>query len=192
MPTSCDPFATLSHNCIITALLLVVALSMAACSKPMSESPPGSLKAGPGVTANPDQTPAPPPLPACCTNPDALRLAEERTRQRPPSRIYFAHDQYRMADEYLPAIAAHARYMVNNPNLVLRVAGNADERGSREYNLAIGHKRAEYVQRTLLMYGAPQQRVEVISYGSDKPVANGSNDASWQLNRRVELSYEPE
>ena len=195
MLTSRDPSAMLSCNRITATLLVVVALSMAACSTPMGESAPNKQAAGPGVVATQDKTPVQPPIPTCCTNPDAQRQAEELARQKAAisqRTIYFAYDQYRVADEYLPIVEAHARYMLGNPKVVLRVTGNADERGSREYNLALGQKRAEYVQRALAIYGVAAQRIEAISYGAEKPVATGSDEASWQLNRRAELNYEHE
>jgi peptidoglycan-associated lipoprotein len=170
-------------------------LGLAACSTPL-ETPGQQVQLiEASVNVSKDMPPAPTSVPACCTRRDLERNADDfglRKAAISQRTIYFAFDQYRVSDEYLPVIETHARYLLLNPKLVLRVAGNADQRGSREYNLALGQKRAYHVQRALLLYGVSEQRIETFSYGSEKPVATGSDEASWQLNRRVELSYAPQ
>ena len=83
----------------------------------------------------------------------------------------------------------HGRYLSGNPTLSIRVEGNADERGSTEYNLALGQKRAEAVVRALKVYGVKDSQVEAISWGKEKPKAMGHDEAAWAQNRRVDLAY---
>ena len=79
--------------------------------------------------------------------------------------------------------------LVANPQARLRLEGHTDERGSREYNIALGERRAESVQRALLLRGVPRQQVTVVSYGEESPVAYGSGESAWSQNRRVEFNY---
>lgn len=86
-------------------------------------------------------------------------------------------------------IVAHGRYLANHPNAHVKVEGNTDERGSREYNMALGERRAEAVAQILLLQGASKDQIQVISFGEEHPVALGHNEAAWRLNRRVNLVY---
>ena len=83
----------------------------------------------------------------------------------------------------------HGRYLSANPKLSIRVEGNADERGSAEYNLALGQKRAESVVRALKLYGVKDSQMEAVSWGKEKPKAMGHDEAAWAQNRRVDLVY---
>ncbi len=103
--------------------------------------------------------------------------------------FYFDFDSSRIKPEYLSVIAAHGRYLADHPNLSVMVEGNTDERGSREYNMALGQQRAQAVAKLLMLQGADTGQIQVISYGEERPVALGHNEAAWRLNRRVELHY---
>jgi peptidoglycan-associated lipoprotein len=103
--------------------------------------------------------------------------------------IYFDFDSFTIREEFRPLIELHARYLVANKNRQVVVQGNTDERGSREYNLALGQKRAEAVRRALLALGVVDGQVEAVSLGEEKPKATGSDEASWAENRRSDLSY---
>jgi peptidoglycan-associated lipoprotein len=103
--------------------------------------------------------------------------------------IYFELDRSDIRSEFLQTITAHARYLVANPDQTVRLEGHADERGSREYNIALGDRRAQAVRRVFLFQGVRAQQVEVVSYGEERPVADGHDEAAWSQNRRVEIAY---
>ena len=104
--------------------------------------------------------------------------------------IYFEFDSSQVAEEYLDLIAAHGKYLADNPQRRMRVEGHTDERGSREYNVGLGERRAKAVERLLRFQGVGNDQLEVVSFGEELPVAFGHDEAAWRLNRRVELVYE--
>jgi peptidoglycan-associated lipoprotein len=104
--------------------------------------------------------------------------------------IYFNFDSDQISQDYMDLIAHHGKYLANNAGTKLRIEGHADERGTREYNVALGNRRAQSVRRLVLFQGASAAQVSVISYGEEKPVALSHDDESWRLNRRTELVYE--
>lgn len=106
--------------------------------------------------------------------------------------IYFDYDRDTVRQEFESLIQAHAKYLGENRGRKIRLEGHADERGSREYNMALGQRRAEAVRRTLGALGVTGDRAETISFGEDKPRATGSDEASWAQNRRVEIVYDGE
>ncbi len=103
--------------------------------------------------------------------------------------IYFDYDSYVIKPEFQSAIEAHARYLKEHRASKVAVEGHTDERGGREYNLALGQKRAEAVRRALNLLGVPDTQVEAVSFGKEKPAAPGSNEDAWAKNRRDEISY---
>jgi peptidoglycan-associated lipoprotein len=103
--------------------------------------------------------------------------------------IYFALDRYDVAEEYRELIAAHAKFLVDNRNFRTLVQGNTDERGSHEYNLSLGQKRAEAVKQILLLLGAREDQVEAVSLGEEKPRAEGHDETAWSQNRRADILY---
>ncbi len=104
--------------------------------------------------------------------------------------IYFDFDSYTVRDEYRGTIQAHGNYLIANKGRRVVVQGNADERGSREYNLALGQKRAEAVRKALSAVGVPEGQVEAVSFGEEKPRSTGSDEAAWAENRRADLVYQ--
>ena len=103
--------------------------------------------------------------------------------------IYFAFDSSEVTTEGRDLIALHARYLSKNPEVSVVLEGHADERGSREYNLGLGERRAKAVERMMALQGVPTNQMQVISFGEERPVAFGHDESAWQLNRRVELLY---
>ena len=103
--------------------------------------------------------------------------------------IYFDYDSYAVRDEYRATIDAHARFLTSERNRRVIVQGNTDERGSREYNLALGQKRAEAVRRSLTAMGVPDAQVEAVSLGEEKPRTSAQDEASFAENRRADLVY---
>jgi len=103
--------------------------------------------------------------------------------------IYFDYDSYAVRDEYRATIDAHARFLTSERNRRVIVQGNTDERGSREYNLALGQKRAEAVRRSLTAMGVPDAQIEAVSLGEEKPRTAAQDEASFAENRRADLVY---
>ena len=103
--------------------------------------------------------------------------------------IYFDLDSYVVKDEFKPVIDAHAKYLSSRKDRKIIIQGNTDERGGSEYNLALGQKRAEAVRRSLAALGVPDSQMEAISFGKEKPKAQGSNEAAWAENRRADIVY---
>jgi peptidoglycan-associated lipoprotein len=103
--------------------------------------------------------------------------------------IYFDYDSFILKPEFQRAVEAHAKFMSANRTRKMAVEGHTDERGGREYNLALGQKRAEAVRRALGLLGVTDAQVEAVSFGKEKPAATGSDEASLAKNRRAELTY---
>ncbi len=103
--------------------------------------------------------------------------------------IYFAFDSSDISAEDREVIAAHAKKINGNPGLKVVLEGHADERGTREYNIALGERRAKSVQQLLQVQGVDLSRVQVISFGEERPAAMGHDEQAWSLNRRVEFLY---
>lgn len=106
--------------------------------------------------------------------------------------VYFDFDSYAVKDEYRPMVVAHAKYLRDNPGARTLLQGHADERGSREYNLALGQRRADAVRYAMTLSGARESQIESVSLGEEKPRATGHDEASWAENRRVDIRYQGE
>ncbi len=106
--------------------------------------------------------------------------------------VYFDFDDFSVKNEYQGLIERHGKYLMSMPKLAIRIEGNADERGSAEYNLALGQKRAEAVRKALEIYGVKDSQLEAVSWGSEHPKAQGHDETSWAQNRRADLSYPKE
>lgn len=103
--------------------------------------------------------------------------------------VYFDFDKSEIKPEARQIIEAHADYLAANPNVRIVLEGHCDERGTREYNLSLGERRAKAVERVMSLLGAASDQVELVSYGEERPVAMGHDEAAWELNRRVEFIY---
>jgi len=103
--------------------------------------------------------------------------------------VYFDYDLSDIRREFNDMLAAHGRYLASNAGASLRLEGHADERGSREYNIGLGERRAQAVRRVLLLQGASAAQIITVSYGEERPAILGSDEEAWTLNRRVELVY---
>jgi len=106
-----------------------------------------------------------------------------------PKIVYFDFDSYVVKPEFQSVIEAHARFLTANKSRKVAIEGNTDERGGREYNLALGQKRAEAVRRALGLLGVVDAQVEAVSFGKEKPAAPGMDEASMAKNRRAEFNY---
>ena len=103
--------------------------------------------------------------------------------------VYFEFDSFTVADQYKPIVEAHARYLAQNRAARVTLQGHADERGSREYNIALGQKRADAVKRMMTLMGVQEVIVETVSFGKEKPRNMGHDEAAWAENRRVDIIY---
>ncbi len=103
--------------------------------------------------------------------------------------VYFELDSSEVRGEFRPTLSAHARHLSQNPGAAVTLEGHADERGSREYNLALGEQRANAVRSLLLAEGVASAQIQAVSYGEEKPAASGHDESAWSQNRRVEIVY---
>ncbi len=103
--------------------------------------------------------------------------------------IYYMFDSFEIQAEYKPILEAHSKFLVDNPSFRVRIEGNCDDRGSREYNLALGQSRAEQIRKSMLLLGVSVDQIEVVSFGAERPVAYGFDEASRSKNRRSDLVY---
>lgn len=101
--------------------------------------------------------------------------------------VYFGYDKADVKPEYIPILEAHAEHLAMNSNAQLRLEGHGDERGSREYNIGLGERRAQAIRQVLLLKGAAATQLSTVSYGEERPAVLGSDDEAYSLNRRVEL-----
>lgn len=104
-------------------------------------------------------------------------------------KVYFEFDSSALDEESRALVEAHANYLVNNPSVSLVLEGHADERGTREYNLALGDRRAQAVSDLMAALGVAGTRVQNVSYGEERPESVGHDESAWRLNRRVEILY---
>ena len=120
-------------------------------------------------------------------------VTEEQLRESNPllleQSIYYDYDQYSVRTEYAPIITAHARFLVAHPTVKIFVEGNCDDRGSPDYNIALGQRRSDSVERALLSLGVPPRQIESVSFGAERPVAFGQNEDAWARNRRSDIAY---
>jgi peptidoglycan-associated lipoprotein len=174
-----------------------IAAALAACSStPTDEQAPAGVE---------DRQPAPATQPGAQTQPVQRPPVSEvdLTKPKPAVRspltdpasplskrsIYYDLDRYDVKEEYRSLVEAHARYLRDNRNARMLIQGNTDERVSREYNLALGQRRAEGVKKMLILLGAAEAQIEAVSLGEEKPKAEGSNEAAWAQNRRSDMLY---
>ncbi|MGT2434155.1 peptidoglycan-associated lipoprotein Pal [Cupriavidus basilensis] len=103
--------------------------------------------------------------------------------------VYFDFDSYSVKPDYQGMLSQHAKYLVANKGRRILIQGNTDERGTSEYNLALGQKRAEAVRRSMSSLGVPESQMEAVSLGKEKPKATGHDEAAWAENRRADITY---
>jgi peptidoglycan-associated lipoprotein len=144
-------------------------------SKP---TPPAPAPAPPPVAKV--EAPPPPPIVDALNDPNSV-LAKRS--------VYFDFDKSLIKTEYQPLIEAHGRYLVEHLKRQIRIEGNCDERGGREYNLALGQRRADAVRERMELVGVPGARIETISFGKEKPKSTGHDETAWAENRRADLVY---
>ena len=118
--------------------------------------------------------------------------ADEQAKQdaiRAGTIIYFDYDRAEIKPEFVPIVTAHAKYLNTNNANKIRLEGHSDERGSREYNIGLGERRAQTVRRALMLQGVTENQITTVSYGEERPSVQGSDESAYAKNRRVELVY---
>ncbi len=178
------------------ALVLVM---LSACSTPPAAPPPAPPAPAPApqVVAAPAPAPAPKPPAAQPSSTPASTVAsvalpphlDAKSLVSMERTVNFDYDDFAIKSQYAPLIERHGKYLATNPNLKVRVEGHADERGGREYNLALGQRRAEAVARALRIYGVQDAQLDARSWGEDKPLAAGHDETAWAQNRRAVVEY---
>jgi peptidoglycan-associated lipoprotein len=157
-----------------------------------SQTPPAPEQSPAGVESrSPSAVTAPVAAPSAF---DPMSLAALKDPRSPLSKrnVYFDYDSYVIKDEFKSLLAAHAKFLTANTKFKMLIQGNADERGSREYNLALGQKRSEAVKTALGLLGVFEAQLESVSLGEEKPVCADQAEACWAQNRRGEMLYSGE
>ena len=169
------------------ALTLIAAAALAGCGSAVKLDEPAPVETRQPTAAAPTQaqTPAQPAQTAVPT----VDLFEQYTRDVNNGKrvVYFDFDSDVVKEEYRPLIDLHAKRLNANKKAALNLEGHTDERGGREYNLALGQRRAEAVAKSLTLLGVSANQVEAVSFGKERPAAQGSNEEAWAKNRRVEI-----
>ena len=177
---------TFNHRHLLT---LVAVAALAACSSVKLDDAPVESRTGTAVVAG---------------NQNAARdaAANSQTRVAPvdaggasmaslsnlPRIVYFDYDSYVVKDEFRPVVEANAKVLAADPKRRMAVQGHTDDRGSSEYNLALGQRRADAVVSSLTLLGAKPGQLEAVSFGKERPAVQGENEEAWAKNRRVELA----
>jgi peptidoglycan-associated lipoprotein len=175
---------------------ILIASFLAACATtPTETQPPAGVEdrapgsAQPGPAAQP--APARPVTGVDLTGskPAAADPLKDPANVLSQRSVYYEFDKYDVKDEYRPMIEAHAAYLRAHAGTKMLIQGNTDERGSREYNIALGQRRSEGVKRMLKLLGVAEDQVEAVSLGEEKPKETGHTEEAWQRNRRSDMLY---
>lgn len=180
----------------VGALFLLAGGVLAGCSSTPSSAP--ASPPAPVATAAP--APAPAPAPSNMAAPMQVASPMADTTVLPPHldpkslisterNVYFDFDAFAIKGAYTAMIERHGKYLASKPALSIKIEGNADERGSAEYNLALGQKRAQAVQQALKLQGVKDGQMEALSWGEERPKARGHDEKAWAENRRADIVY---
>ena len=165
----------------------VLSLGLAACQKPTKPDTAAGSAAGADAGAQTSGVEASGSTGGATTVLTAQQQALAELKQK--SVVYFNFDSDEIDQQYVPVVAAHAAYLVKYPTARVRLEGHTDERGSREYNIGLGERRAQTVRRALLVQGVAEAQITTVSYGEERPAVAGSDEAAYAQNRRVEFVY---
>jgi peptidoglycan-associated lipoprotein len=172
----------------LSPLAILLALGLAACSStPTNDAPTPPIETRPGPSDTQTGVVTPPN-----TGSSGLSALKDPKNILSKRSVYFEYDKYEIQPAYQPLVEAHAKFLGAQPQMKVLIQGNADERGSSEYNLALGQKRAEAVKKALALLGARDAQLEAVSLGKEKPRALGHDEAAWAENRRSDILYSGE
>jgi peptidoglycan-associated lipoprotein len=172
------------RNLSIVVLLAGVVMLAGCKTPPVASSAPTDTSATSGANTTGAQTPS--------SQGSQQLTAEQMAKQelaKVGNVVYFDYDSSDLKPESNAIVAAHAKYLSSNGSLKVRLEGNTDERGSREYNVGLGERRAQAVRRALLLQGVSEAQVTSLSYGEERPAVTGSDESAYAKNRRVEFGY---
>ena len=164
---------------------LAAALLVAACSS----QPPAPEQDPAGVESRTPRSAETTPVQSDGFDPLSVAALKDPRSILSKRSVYFDYDSYIVKDEFRPLIEAHAKFLVANAKARMLVQGNADDRGSREYNLALGQKRADAVKKALQLLGAREDQIESVSLGEEKPVCSDQGEECWGKNRRGDMLH---
>ncbi|CAM5787216.1 peptidoglycan-associated lipoprotein Pal [Rhizobacter fulvus] len=166
-------------------LALAAAAALAACSSTPLDTPK------PPVTSATTLPPATPPAGTAQSKVATVTLdpLDDPKSELAARSVYFGYDDFAVDPKYQPLVQAHGRFLQSHAQVQIRIEGNTDERGSREYNLALGDKRAQIVAKQLELMGAKPAQIEPVSYGEERPKSEGHDEAAWAENRRADIRY---
>ena len=179
------------HKLLMSALF---ASLLAACSTtptPDSGAPVEDRNVGPGTSGAATSGTTTGSVAGTATGSQSNRLRDPNSILSKRS-VYFDFDSYAVRDDYKPLIDAHARYLQGERNGRMTIQGNTDERGSREYNIALGQRRADAVKKMMMLLGATDSQIETVSFGKEKPHNPGHDEGAWTENRRDDFLYRGE
>jgi len=168
----------------VLALLAACASQQPAKDQGAQQSAASSSQTTAPTTASPDTRTAPGqqrPIAGAQVNDPKSTLFQRS--------VYYDFDQYNIKTDYRNTVEAHARYLKDHPGANVTVEGNCDERGSREYNLALGQRRADGVKGMMTLLGVPERQIETVSFGEEKPRVPGHDEGAWSQNRRSDIVY---
>ena len=165
-----------------------VTLALAACSSTPDPVQQTTLHGQSGQMARPPVSSS-----AAASSPSSSQsargVAAAASSMPQKNSVYFDYDSTMVKDDYRPVMSAHARYLSEQRRNSVRIEGNADARGSREYNLALGQRRADAVKQRLTLLGVPAERIETMSFGEEKPRVDDDNESAYAENRRADITY---
>lgn len=173
---------------------ILLAALLAACSTtPTQETAPVAQPKPAATAPSGTATPAKPAAPAAAAAPkDPFAELKDPKSLLSKRDVFFDYNSYEVGLDYFPVVEAHAKFLKKNPSDKILLQGNADERGSSEYNLALGQKRAEAVKSAMKVLGLKDEQIEAVSLGKEKPRNPGHNEAAWAENRRVDILHKGE
>ena len=173
----------------LTSLLTLAAiLSLVGCSS----QPAAPEQAGAGVEDRNPNAVSTTPITTAASNPYDIAALKDPKSPLSKRSVYFDYDSFVVKDEYKALLDHHAKFLTKNTQFKMLIQGNADERGSREYNLALGQKRSEAVKKALQLLGVQEAQLESVSLGEEKPACMDQTESCWAQNRRSDMLYSGE
>ena len=169
---------------------LLIAATLAACSSTKLDTPPVVDAPVVPVKVAPATPPVEPPAPQSTVKSVVLHPLDDPKSALAKRSVFFEYDSYEIAPAGRALVEEHSKYLTAHASASVRLEGNADERGGREYNLALGQKRADAVRQAMKLLGVAEKQMESVSFGKEKPVALGHDEDSWAKNRRVDVNYQ--
>ena len=165
--------------------LMVATAAFAGCTTTSTDNPDAKPQAVPKTATTPAAAPAPAPQPV-----RGIGMGSGMQTAPMMRSVYYAYDKADITDDSRKVIQANAEYLRAHPAVKVVVQGNADERGSAEYNLALGQRRADSVLKIMTIFGVTSDRIETVSFGKEKPRVVGHDESAWSQNRRSDIVYQ--